>query len=77
MKLINFTDSDGSQVWINPEKVCRILIRKENQCSVYTEDGGMTWLSMPAKMAIDILQEKAIILGTSETKKPAKKGTKK
>lgn len=73
MKLINFTDHDGNQVWINPDKVCRVLTRKEH-CSVYTEDGGMTWLAMPATMAIDILNGKAIILG--EKPKP-KKGSKK
>ena len=72
MKLISFVDSDGNEVWLNPEKVCRVLTRKEH-CSIYTEDGGMTWLSMPAKMAIDILQGKAVILGTSKPKKGAKK----
>jgi hypothetical protein len=58
MKLISFVDSDGNEVWINPDKVCRVLTRKEH-CSIYTEDGGMTWLSMPASMAISILEGKA------------------
>jgi len=73
MKLINFIDHDGNQVWINPDKVCRVLTRKEH-CSVYTEDGGMTWLAMPAPMAIDILNGKAVILGE---KPKLKKGAKK
>lgn len=73
MKLISFVDSDGNEVWINPDKVCRVLTRKEH-CSIYTEDGGMTWLSMPASMAISILEGKATKLLVNA--KP-KKGTKK
>lgn len=73
MKLINFVDSDGNEVWINPNKVCRVLTRKEH-CSIYTEDGGMIWLAMPASMAIDILNDKAVILGE---KQKIKKGLKK
>lgn len=73
MKLIRFVDHDGNEVWLNPEKVCRVLTRKEH-CSIYTEDGGMTWLSMSAKMAIDILEDKIIMI-EPETKK--KKGLKK
>lgn len=73
MKLISFIDHDGNQVWINPDKVCRVLTRKEH-CSIYTEDGGMTWLAMPATMAIDILSGKSVILG--EKPKP-KRGFKK
>lgn len=71
MKLIKFVDSDGNEVWLNPEKVCRVLTRKEH-CSIYTEDGGFVWLSMPAQMAIDILQDKAPIIGSTK-----KKGSKK
>lgn len=75
MKLINFVDSDGNEVWINPEKVCRVMTRKEH-CSIYTEDGSMTWLSMPASMAVSILEGKTIKL-LVDTKPKPKKGSKK
>jgi exosome complex RNA-binding protein Rrp4 len=71
MKLIKFVDSDGNEVWLNSEKVCRVLTRKEH-CSIYTEDGGFVWLSMPAQMAVDILEDKVVLI---EPKK--KKGAKK
>jgi hypothetical protein len=71
MKLVNFTDSDGNQVWVNPDKVCRVLTRKEH-CSVYTEDGGMVWLSIPADIAVDILSGKHIFF-EEKAKKTAKK----
>jgi exosome complex RNA-binding protein Rrp4 len=71
MKLIKFVDSDGNEVWLNSEKVCRVLTRKEH-CSIYTEDGGFVWLSMPAQMAVDILEDKVVLI---EPKK--KKGVKK
>jgi len=61
MKLVKFVDSDGNEVWLNPEKVCRVLTRKEH-CSIYTEDGGFIWLSMPAKMAVDILENKNALI---------------
>ena len=70
MKLIRFEDQDGNQVWINPEKVCRVQTRKEH-CSVYTDDGGMVWLPIPAIIAVDILNEKCMI-GTEESKKTPK-----
>lgn len=75
MKLINFVDSDGNEVWINPDKVCRVINRKEH-CSIYTEDGSMIWLSMPASMAVSILEGKAIKL-LVDTKPKPKKGSKK
>jgi hypothetical protein len=71
MKLVRFVDSDGNEVWLNPEKVCRVLTRKEH-CSIYTEDGGFVWLSMPAQMAVDVLEDKVVLI---EPKK--KKGAKK
>lgn len=79
--LIKFVDHDGNEVWINPSKVCRVLTRKEH-CSVYTEDGGMTWLAMPASMAISILEGRVLdrlVLTAKQvpvSPKP-KKGTKK
>ena len=71
MKLVKFVDSDGNEVWLNPEKVCRVLTRKEH-CSIYTEDGGFVWLSMPAQIAVDVLEDKVVLI---EPKK--KKGAKK
>lgn len=73
MKLIKFVDSDGNEVWLNPEKVCRVLTRKEH-CSIYTEDGGFVWLSMPAQMAVDVLEDKVVMIETGTKKK---KGVKK
>lgn len=73
MKLIRFVDQDGNQVWVNSEKVCRVQTRKEH-CSIYTDDGGMLWLSIPAAIVVDILNEKCIIKA-EEPKKT--KGTKK
>lgn len=72
MKLIKFVDSDGNEVWLNPEKVCRVLTRKEH-CSVYTEDGGFVWLSMPAQMAVDILEDKVVLIDEPKKKKGVKK----
>lgn len=70
MKLIQFVDQDGNYVWINPEKVCRVHTRKEH-CSIYTNDGGMVWLPIPATIAVDILNERCIIK-TEENKKTSK-----
>lgn len=72
MKLIKFVDSDGNEVWLNPEKVTRVLTRKEH-CSIYTEDGGFIWLSMSAKMAVDILDNKVLIIKNESKKKGIKK----
>ena len=73
MKLIKFVDHDGNEVWLNPEKVCRVLTRKEH-CSIYTEDGGFVWLSMPAQMAVDVLEDKVVMIEAGTKKK---KGSKK